>query len=110
VREQVGEGGREWERGELVQRAALYEQPIREAATRVPGLQLEPLKASTASEIDAAFETLVQQKASAVIVGSDPFFSSRATQLIVLAARNNLPVVYANREVAIAGALITSPN
>ena len=52
--------------------AALYEQPLREAATRMPGLQLEMLEASTAGEIDAAFETLVQHKASAVIVGSDP--------------------------------------
>jgi ABC transporter substrate binding protein len=43
--------------------AVLYEQPLREAATRVPGLQMEILKASTAGEIDAAFETLVQHKA-----------------------------------------------
>ena len=34
----------------------------------MPGLQLEMLKASTAGEIDAAFETLVQHKASAMIV------------------------------------------
>ena len=54
--------------------AALYEQPLR-AAARVPGLQLEILKASTADEIDAAFETLVQLKASAVIVASDPFLT-----------------------------------
>src|SRR5262245_41149048 len=58
--------------------AALYEQPLREAATRVPGLQLEMLKASTAGEIDAAFETLAQHKASAVIVASDPFLTARA--------------------------------
>src|SRR5260370_8480317 len=51
--------------------AALYEEPLREAATRVPGLQPEILKANTAGEIDAAFETLVQHKASAVIVASD---------------------------------------
>src|SRR5262245_47961821 len=40
--------------------AALYEQPLQAAAARVPGLQLEILKASTAGEIDSAFESLVQ--------------------------------------------------
>src|SRR5262249_15133697 len=75
--------------------AALYEQPLREAATRVPGLQLEMLKASTAGEIDAAFETLVQHKASAVIVASDPFLTARARQFAVLAARNNIVMVTA---------------
>jgi len=60
-----------------------HEQPLREAATRVPGLQLEILKASTAGEIDAAFETLVQHKASAVIVASDPFLTARARQFAV---------------------------
>jgi putative ABC transport system substrate-binding protein len=44
--------------------AALYEQPLREAATRMPGLELVMLKASTAGEIDAAFETLVQHNAT----------------------------------------------
>jgi putative tryptophan/tyrosine transport system substrate-binding protein len=90
--------------------AALYEQPLREAATRMPGLQLEMLKASTAGEIDAAFETLVQHKASAVIVGSDPFLTARARQFAVLAARNNIAMVTGTRDFTMAGGMISYGN
>src|SRR5262245_37120422 len=92
------------------QEAALYEQPLREAAIRVPGLQLEILNASTASEIDAAFETLVQHKASAVIVASDPFLTARARQFAVLAARNNIVMVNSTRDFTVAGAMISYGN
>jgi putative tryptophan/tyrosine transport system substrate-binding protein len=90
--------------------AALYEQPLREAATRVPGLQLEILKASTAGEIDAAFDTLVQHKASAVIVASDPFLTARARQFAVLAARNNIAMVTGTRDFTMAGCMISYGN
>ena len=90
--------------------AALYEQPLREAATRVPGLQLQVFKASTAGEIDAAFETLAQHKASAVIVGSDPFLTARATQFAMLAARNNIAMITGHRDFATAGAMISYGN
>jgi ABC-type uncharacterized transport system substrate-binding protein len=90
--------------------AALYEQPLREAAARLPRLQLEILKASTAGEIDAAFETLVQHKASAVIVASDPFLTARASQFALLAARNNIATVTGTRDLATAGCLISYGN
>jgi putative ABC transport system substrate-binding protein len=90
--------------------AARYQMPFREAASRLPGLKLEVFNASTASEIDTAFEMLVRHKASAVLVAADPFLSSRAAQLVVLAARNNLPVVYPNRDTAMAGGLISYGN
>ena len=86
-----------------------YEQFAQEAA-RAVGMQLLVLNASTPREIDTAFETLVQQKAAAAIVSSDPFFTSRAGQFVVLAARNNIPVVYTNREIAAAGGLISYGN
>ena len=88
---------------ELVPGAALV-------ALVVNPMQLLVLNASTPREIDTAFETLVQQKATAAIVSSDPFFTSRAGQLVVLAARNNIPVVYTNREIAAAGGLISYGN
>jgi hypothetical protein len=74
----------------------------------MPGLQLEMLKASTAGEIDAAFETLVQHKASAVIVGSDPFLTPRARQFAVLAARNNIVMVTGTRDFTMAGCMISA--
>src|SRR5438876_2840453 len=49
---------------------------VQEAA-RAKGVQLSILKASTENEIDAAFASLVQLRAGALLVGADPFFNSR---------------------------------
>ena len=44
-----------------------------EAAARAMGLQIQVLNASTSREIDAAFATLVRERADALFVGGDPF-------------------------------------
>ena len=49
-------------------------------AARAKGVQLPILKAGTEGEIDAAFASLVQLQAGALVVGSDPFFASRREQ------------------------------
>ena len=54
-------------------------------ATRSFGQQLLVLNASTASEINAAFATVRQQRASALYVGGDPFLTGRRQQIIALA-------------------------
>ena len=79
---------------------------VQEAA-RAKGVQLHILKASTESEIDAAFASLVQQQAGALVVSSDPFFNSRREQIVALAARHAVPAIYEFREFATAGGLIS---
>jgi putative tryptophan/tyrosine transport system substrate-binding protein len=79
---------------------------VREAA-RVKGLQLPILKASTENEIDAAFLTLVQLHAGALVVSIDPFFNSRRDQLVALASRHAVPAIYYWREFATVGGLIS---
>src|SRR5215472_8772921 len=81
-------------------------QDVREAA-REKGLQLDILKAGTESEIDAAFATLVQLHAAALVVGADPFFFSRRDQLVALAARHAVPAIYQGREFVAIGGLIS---
>ena len=76
-------------------------------AARAKGVQLHILKAGTESEIDAAFATLVQLHAGALVVGADPFFDSRREQLVALAARHAVPAIYDWREFAAAGGLIS---
>ena len=79
---------------------------VQEAA-RVKGLQLPILKANSESEIDAAFATLVQLQAGALVVAADPFLTSRREQLVALATRHAVPAIYAWREFAEAGGLIS---
>jgi len=53
----------------------------------------------------------VQQHAGALVVGTDPFFTARRDQLVELAARYSIPVMYFQREFVAAGGLISyGPN
>jgi putative ABC transport system substrate-binding protein len=79
---------------------------VREAA-RTLGLQINALHASTDDEINAAFRTMVQQQTAALILAADPFFDTRRSQLVVLAAYNILPAIYQFREYAVAGGLMS---
>jgi putative ABC transport system substrate-binding protein len=79
---------------------------VQEAA-RPNGVQVHILKASTESEIDAAFAALVQRPAGALLVFSDPFFNSRREQLVALAARHAIPAIYEFRQFGTAGGLIS---
>ena len=81
-------------------------QELQEAA-RAKGVQLPILKASSESEIDAAFATLVQLHAAALVVSADPFFNSRREQLVALASRHAIPAIYGFREFAASGGLIS---
>jgi putative tryptophan/tyrosine transport system substrate-binding protein len=76
-------------------------------AARAKGVQLLILKASTESEIDAVFASLVHLQAGRLVVGADPFFGSRREQLLALAARFAVPTIYNLREFATAGELIS---
>ena len=76
-------------------------------AARTKGVQLPILKASTEGEIDAAFTTLVQLPAGALVVSADPLFSSRREQLVALASRHAVPAISPWRELAAAGGLIS---
>jgi putative tryptophan/tyrosine transport system substrate-binding protein len=78
-----------------------------EQGARALGLQVQVLNASTSREIDAAFTTIVRERADALFVPADPFFNSRRLQLSLLAMRHAVPAIYSGREVAEVGGLIT---
>jgi putative tryptophan/tyrosine transport system substrate-binding protein len=79
-------------------------------AARALGRQLLILDASTASEIDAAFATMRERRAGALLIGADPFFSSRHQQIVALAARDAIPAMYVNREFVEEGGLTSYGN
>ena len=78
-----------------------------EAAASAIGVQIDVVGASDSREIEAAFATLVRNKAAALLVGADSFFFNRRLQLAILAARHAIPAVYFNREFAEAGGLMS---
>ena len=79
-------------------------------AARTLGRQLLVLNASSASGIDAAFATMRERRVGALLVGADPFLSSRWQQLVALAARDAIPAMYPNREAIEEGGLISYGN
>jgi putative tryptophan/tyrosine transport system substrate-binding protein len=76
-------------------------------AARTLGMQTEQFRASTESEIEAAFQSIAQQHLPAMIVATDPFFVARRSDLIALAARHRLPALYGFRDLVMAGGLMS---
>jgi putative tryptophan/tyrosine transport system substrate-binding protein len=79
---------------------------VQEAA-RAVGQQIHILNASSEQELDAAFASLAKLGAGALLVGSDPFFNSRRSYLVSLAARARVPAIYELREYVVAGGLMS---
>ena len=85
------------------------ESQIRDIRAAARAFGIEPLIVHAGSErnIDVAFASFVQQRATAVIVGSDSLFVSRRDQLVGLAARHAMPSIYFLREFVDIGGLIS---
>jgi putative ABC transport system substrate-binding protein len=78
-----------------------------EEGARSLSLQIGVLRASTAAEIDTAFDTVGRGGHDALFVAPDTFFSSRRPQFAAVAARERIPACYSDRETAAAGGLMS---
>ena len=78
-----------------------------QAAARTLDLQAHVLHASTDSNLDAVFKSLVQLRAGGLVIGGDPFFNSRSKQLGALSIRHAMPVAFQFRPFAEAGGLMS---
>ena len=70
------------------------------AAARTLGLELHVLNASTERDFDAVFAKLIQLRAGGLVIGGDPFFTSRSEQLAALTVRHAVPAIFQCREFA----------
>ena len=84
----------------------VQQRDVQEAAATL-GKKLQILRVSTISGIDAAFAAIVQEKAGALIVGTDPFFAGQRDYLVALAARHAIPAVYFLRAFVTSGGLMS---
>jgi putative tryptophan/tyrosine transport system substrate-binding protein len=78
-----------------------------QAAAGVLGQQVIILNAATENEIQAAFASLVQERAGALLVGADTFFTSRPALFVALTARHAIPAIYPWRSHVDAGGLMS---
>jgi putative tryptophan/tyrosine transport system substrate-binding protein len=69
------------------------------------------LSAGTDAAINDAFATVEQRQVDAIVLANDPFFGAKRDQLVALAARYSVPMMYWQQEFAAAGGLISyGPN
>jgi putative tryptophan/tyrosine transport system substrate-binding protein len=83
--------------------ATQYE--VAEVAGRDLGLQLEPVTVRDSNGFDAAFDTV--RRVDGLLELDSPLFTTHRAQLIALASRTHLPVIYGPREAVEAGGLIS---
>jgi putative ABC transport system substrate-binding protein len=76
-------------------------------SARAIGLEVQFLSASTSPEIEAAFTTIARERADALFLAPDSFFTGRRAQFATLAARDRLPTSCANRAMVEAGLLMS---
>jgi len=76
-------------------------------AERTIGHRVHILHASSEHDFEPAFATLDQIRADGLCVQGDTFFNGRREQLVALAAHHSIPTVYAFRDYAAAGGLMS---
>jgi len=78
-----------------------------QAAANVLGRELRVLSAATEREFETAFAAMARLRVGGLLVNTDPFFNERREQLAALSARHAIPAIYARREFALAGGLMS---
>jgi ABC-type uncharacterized transport system substrate-binding protein len=78
-----------------------------QAAASLLRQKIEILHARNNREIDAAFATLAQRRADALLIIADTLFTSQRVQVVTLAARHGIPAIYTSREFTEAGGLMS---
>jgi putative ABC transport system substrate-binding protein len=81
--------------------------PAVQAAAGSLGVELKVVHARSDDEIDAMFASLPGMRVGALVIGTDPFFTSRAEKLGAMSLRLAMPTIYQYREFAAAGGVMS---
>jgi ABC-type uncharacterized transport system substrate-binding protein len=76
-------------------------------AARALGRQVIVVEASSERDFEAAFATIVQRQAGALIVGVVPLFTHNSNRIVALAERHKIPTIYPFRVYALGGGLMS---
>jgi putative tryptophan/tyrosine transport system substrate-binding protein len=79
---------------------------VQEAARKL-GQSVHVLNAANEGDIDTAFRSLAQERDDALIVVSNPLFTSRREQVVTLANYHRVPAIYPLREYVTSGGLVS---
>src|SRR5207248_149587 len=77
------------------------------SAAQAMGLQIRTFNASTANELNAAFEALNAERPDVLLVAADPFFVNRREEIVALVTRLGIPSMYTQRDYIAVGGLIS---
>ena len=86
---------------------ALTDLPSMQAAADTNGQRLVVLEAGTDADLEATFASLQSRGVDALLVTTNPYYEGRRNQIVALAKRYSVPVVYPWREYAAVGGLIS---
>jgi putative tryptophan/tyrosine transport system substrate-binding protein len=86
---------------------ALRDSTTVQEAARSLGVRVVVLRSSTKTSFENIFSSLAQEKAGALLVNADVFFTSERDYLVAMSARHGIPAIYAWREFSAAGGLIS---
>lgn len=78
-----------------------------EAAARTLRVELQLVEARSSGDLDSAFRAMSGQGAGAILVLSDPVYTTHRARIVELAAKTRLPAMYGIREAAEAGGLMS---
>jgi putative ABC transport system substrate-binding protein len=78
-----------------------------EVAAQAVGQRLFVVEIRTDRDLEAAFASMVEQKAGALFIGAGGYLGGRLRLLAALAARYGLPAAHAQREFVLAGGLMS---
>ena len=87
--------------------ASESEAAIAEGVAHTLGWQLKVLRVGKERDFNGAFQPLTRERVDALIVTTDPVFESQRHLIVALAAQHGVPTIYALREYAVAGGLVS---
>ncbi|MGB8556110.1 MAG: ABC transporter substrate-binding protein, partial [Pseudolabrys sp.] len=86
---------------------ALAELPNMKVAAEANGQRLVVLEVGTDADLEATFASLQSRGVNALLVTTNPFYEGRRSQIVTLAKRHSVPVLYSWREYVTGGGLIS---